>query len=39
MNVGATAFTVMLYFPHSRARHLVQVRNGSLCHAVHRFGR
>ena len=24
MNVGATAFTVMLYFPHSTARHLVR---------------
>src|SRR3989442_971090 len=24
MNVGATAFTVMLYLPHSTARHLVR---------------
>src|ERR1700739_3384970 len=30
INVGATAFTVMLYFPHSRARHLVRCAMAAL---------
>src|ERR1700726_940227 len=30
MNVGPTAFTVMLYLPHSTARHLVRCETAAL---------